>query len=101
MARMEDLERRAAGHKSERRKPSKLPPATPPSRPAPEDVAAKRAAEAEPRNAQLLVEMTDIPVPDDNRRCADCDRDLRPVGAGKLSSVIEFVRPHFRRRVFR
>jgi transposase len=101
MARIEDLERRAAGHKSEKRRPSKLPPATLPARPAPEEVAAKRAAEAELRNAQLLVELTDIAVPDDKRRCAACDRDLRPVGAGKLSSVIEFVRPHFRRRVFR
>jgi len=30
MARLEDLERRAAGHKSEKRKTSKLPPPTPP-----------------------------------------------------------------------
>lgn len=101
MARMEDLERRAAGHKSEKRKSSKLPPATSPTRPAPEATTAKRAAEAELRAAQLQVEVTDIPVPDDERRCSSCERELRPVGPGKLSSVIEYVRPHFRRRVFR
>lgn len=101
MARMEDLERRAAGHKSEKRKTSKLPPATPPIRPEPEATVAKRAAEAELRHAQLQVEVTDVPVPDPERRCPSCDRELRRVGAGKLSSVIEYVRPHFRRRVFR
>jgi transposase len=101
MARMEDLERRAAGHKSEKRKASKLPPATPPVRPAPEATAAKRTAEAELRHAQLQVEVTDVAVPAAERRCPSCERDLRRVGQGKLSSVIEFVRPHFRRRVFR
>ncbi|MGH7435462.1 MAG: IS66 family transposase [Polyangiaceae bacterium] len=101
VARMEDLERRAAGHKSEKRKASKLPPAMPPVRPEPQETAAKRAAEAELRRAQLHVEVTDLPVPDAERRCPSCERDLRRVGAGKLSSVIEFVRPHFRRRVFR
>jgi transposase len=101
MARLEELERRAAGHKSEKRKSSKLPPAAPPAKPSPEATAAKRTAEAELRNAHLDVEVTDLRVPDDVRRCPSCERSLRPVGEGKVSSVIEYVRPHFRKRIFR
>jgi transposase len=101
MARLEDLERRAAGHKSEKRKSSKLPPATPPGKPSPEATAAKRTAEAELRNAHLDVEVTHLRVPDDARRCPSCEGSLRPIGAGKASSVIEYVRPHFRKRIFR
>lgn len=101
MARLEDLERRAAGHKSEKRKASKLPAPTPPPKSDPAQTAAKRAAAAELRNARLEVELTHVAVPNEQRRCPACDSDkLRPVGTGKLSSVIEYVRPHFRRRVF-
>lgn len=101
MARVEDLERRAAGHKSERRKRSKLPPPTPPAKANPEDTAAKRAAAAELRNARLEVEVTSAPVPADQRCCPACaNKDLRRVGAGKLSSIIEYVRPHFRKRIY-
>ena len=47
MACIEDLERRAAGHESEKRKGSKLPSATPPAWRVPEAIAAERAADAE------------------------------------------------------
>jgi hypothetical protein len=63
---------------------------------------AKRTAAADLRNARLDVEVTDVPVPEAQRHCPSCkDKELRRVGAGKVSSVIEYVRPHFRRRVFR
>jgi transposase len=102
MARLEDLERRATGHKSEKRKTSKLPPATPHVKPDRDATTAKRTAAADLRNAGLEVEVTDVPVPEAHRRCPSCDdKELRRVGAGKVSSVIEYVRPHFRRRVFR
>ena len=102
LARVEELERRAAGHKSEKRKSSKLPPPTQPAKATPADTSARRAAAAELRNAKLEVELTPVPVPADQRHCPACaNKDLRAVGAGKLSSVIEYVRPHFRRRVYR
>jgi len=99
MARLEDLERRAAGHKSEKRKSSKLPPAMPVTSD-PATTSAKRAAAADLRDARLDVEVTHVAVADEHRRCPSCDKALRAVGKGKLSSVIEYVRPHFRKRVF-
>jgi len=99
IAKLELLERRV--HQSEKRKRSKLPPPTPPSKADSEDTLAKRAASAELRNARLDTELTPVRVPTDQRSCPACaSKDLRPVGTGKLSSIIEYVRPHFRRRVF-
>lgn len=100
MARLEELERRAKGHKSEKRKRSKLPAPVPAPAIEPAEAAAKRAALAELRDAKLDVELTQVRVPDGQRSCPSCSKALRPVGEGKLSSVIEYVRPHFRRRVF-
>jgi len=100
MARLEDLERRAAGHKSERRRSSKLPPAMPAAKADRATTTAKRAAAQELRDAHLDVEVTQISVPEEHRRCPSCDKGLRAVGEGKLSSIIEYVRPHFRKRVF-
>lgn len=101
IARLEDVERRLAGHKSEKRKRSKLPAPTPPTKPTAAETAAKRASIAELRDARLEVELTHVPVPPAQRSCPVCARrDLRAVGAGKLSSVVEYVRPHFRKRVY-
>jgi len=101
MTRVEELERRAAGHKSEKRKPSKLPPPVSPVKAEAAAVAAKRAATAALRNAKLETVITPVPVPEDKRACPACARkDLRGVGAGKVSTMIEYVRPHFRRRIF-
>ena len=101
MARLEDLERRARGHKSEKRKGSKLPPPIPPPKPTPAETKAKRSALAELRDARIDVELTPIPVPTAQRTCTACGNErMRAVGTGKLSTVIEYVRPHFRRRVF-
>jgi transposase len=101
MAKLEELERRVAGHKSERRKSSKLPPpvASPPA--TRDDVRAARAAAAQLRDAKLDVEVTPVRVPEPLRCCAACGGDpMRPVGTGKLSTVVEYVRPHFRKRVY-
>lgn len=101
IARLEELERRAAGHKSEKRKASKLPPPVPPAKPDASASAAKRAAAAALRNAKLETEITPVPVPADKRECPACaSAKLRPIGEGKTSSLIEYVRPHFRRRIF-
>lgn len=99
MAKLEELERRV--HKSEKRKRSKLPPPTPPSKAVATETMAKRAAANELRDAQLETELTAIPVPPSARSCPVCaSDDLRSVGTGKLSTIIEYVRPHFRRRIF-
>ncbi len=40
-----------------------------------------------------------LKVPDDERACPKCgSHDLRPVGAGKVSVVLDYVPGHFRRR---
>jgi transposase len=102
MTKLEALERRVAGHKSEKRKGAKLPPPIPPAPADPKETAAKRAAAAELRDAKLVVEITPVAVPAAERSCTSCgNAKLRRVGAGKVSSVIEYVRPHFRRRVYR
>jgi transposase len=99
MQKLEELERRI--HKSEKRKRSKLPPPTPAPKANPVETLSKRAAAAELRDARLETEFTAIEVPSDKRVCPACDsRELRPIGAGKPSTIIEYVRPHFRRRVF-
>lgn len=64
MARLEELERRAKGHKSEKRKRSKLPAPVPAPAIEPEETAAKRAALAELRDAKLDVELTQVRVSD-------------------------------------
>jgi transposase len=101
MAKLEDLERLVAGHRSEKRKASKLPPPAPATAPDPEVTAAKRAANTAARDAQLEVEITPVKVRDEQRTCSSCgNKQLRSVGAGKASTVYEYVRPHFRRRIF-
>lgn len=101
MAKLEELERRVAGHKSEKRKSPKLPPALPTVPADPAATVAKRAANVAARNAKLEVEITPVPVPDAQRTCSSCGNEkLRSVGAGKPSTIFEYVRPHFRRRIF-
>jgi len=101
LSRIEELERRAAGHKSEKRKSSKMPAPIAATKPDAATTSAKRAAISELRNAKLEVELTAVSVPVDQRTCPACaNTKLRSVGEGKLSSVIEYVRPHFRRRIY-
>ena len=92
------LEQLIFAKKSERRKSGKMPP---PVRVAsdPETAASKRAKNRATFDAQLETETIPIPVPEGP--CAKCgDHDLRVVGKGKPSSVIEYVQPYFRRRTY-
>ncbi len=101
MRKLEDLERRVAGHKSEKRRGSKLPPPIPPATPDKAETAAKRATLASLRASKLETEVTPIPVPQEDRACRACgSADLRPIGKGKPSTLIEYVPAYFRRRVF-
>lgn len=100
MARIEDLERKANGHKSEKRKSPKLPPPAPTPPADRSETAAKRAKNSAARDAQLEVVTTPVLVPDEQRTCSCGDPKLRSVGTGKASSVFEYVRPHFRRRIY-
>lgn len=101
MAKLEDLERLVGGHKSEKRKAAKLPPAAPSAPADPAVTAAKRAANTAARNAKLETEITPVRVPDAQRACTSCGNSkLRSVGNGKPSTVYEYVRPHFRRRIY-
>jgi transposase len=95
------LQRRVFGNKSERRKGSKLPPPIPTPAP-PEETAKKRASALELRNAKLETEVVPVPVPADKCKCPECgNTELRRVGAGKPSTVFEYVQPHFRKRIYR
>jgi transposase len=102
MAKLEALELRVAGHKSEKRKGSKLPPPAPAPKATAEETAAKRSALASLRASKLKTEITPVPVADEDRCCRACGgTELRRVGNGKASTVIEYVPSYFRRRVYR
>lgn len=100
-AKMEEMQRRLFGKKSERRKTSKLPPPLPAKSSAAE--AAKKRADAHAlRDTKLETEVVPIPVPADECTCPECGNPkLRRVGTGKPSTVYEYVQPHFRRRIYR
>jgi transposase len=94
------LERRFLEKKSEKRKGSKLPPPLPRT---PDPTAATKAREeTQAFRARLDTEIVAVPVPDGQRRCAECgEGKMRNVGSGKPSVVYEYVQPHFRKKVFR
>jgi len=99
-AKLAELERRVAGHKSERRKSGKLPPPLV-TKADPATTRDKRRQAAAQRDAQLVTEIVPVEVPKDACACPDCGRtDLRRVGNGKPSTVYEYVQPHFRKRVY-
>jgi transposase len=97
-AKMAAMERRILGPKSE-----KLPPMDREVRKQrPADPAATRATRrknAELRAARVVSEDVPHKVPEAERTCPKCDgTDLRPVGDGKVSSVLDYVPGYFRRR---
>jgi len=95
-----ELEKRLAGHKSERRK-SKLPPPIPAPKSTPADVAKKREAASTLRAAKVETEVVPTPVAPEECRCAKCgSTELRSIGEGKKSEVYEYVHAHFRRKIF-
>jgi transposase len=100
-AQLAALQRRLLGKSSERRKGQKLPPPLPPKTTAAE-TAKKRADALELRGAKLETEVVAVPVPADKCTCPECgNTELRRVGAGKPSTVFEYVQPHFRKRIYR
>lgn len=97
-AKMAAMERRILGPKSE-----KLPPIdreVRKQRPVdPATTAATRRKNAELRATRVISEDVPHKVPDANRTCPKCHRsNLRPVGAGKVSIVLDYVPGYFRRR---
>jgi transposase len=100
-AKLEHLAQVTRGHRSERRNRPKMPPAVK-VKAQPDDVAKKRAALAELRNAKLTVEETSIPVPSQACTCPECgNSELRPVGSGKPSIVYDYVPGYFRKHLYR
>lgn len=98
MQRVGQLEKHVVGPQSEKRKRSgKMPPLAPAA--AIEKPAGKRPAQ---RAMAVETEVVQVPVPVSARCCSSCGSDhLKPVGAGKSSTVYEYVAPHFRRRVYK
>lgn len=88
---MEEMQRRLFGKKSERLKTSKLPPPLPPKSTKAE-AAKKRADALALRDAKLETEVVPIPVPTDQCTCPDCGNPkIRRLGNGKPSTVYEYV----------
>ncbi len=98
VAKMAAMERRILGPKSE-----KLPPMdreVRKERPAdPAATQATRRKNAELRATRVVSEDVPHKVPDTERTCPKCNgSDLRPVGAGKVTVVLDYVPGYFRRR---
>lgn len=98
VAKMAAMERRLLGPKSE-----KLPPIDREVRKQrPADPAATRVTRrknAELRATRVVTEDVPHKVPAADRTCPKCDgTDLRPVGDGKISSILDYVPGYFRRR---
>ena len=99
-AKMEALERRLFGKRSE-----KMPPALPRKK-GPRS-ATDREASRDKRRAntkakeQLSTDTVPVPVPEAQRCCPHCaNRDLRPVGEGTTTCIYDYVQAHFRRRQY-
>lgn len=61
-----------------------------------------RRANAELRAKKLETEAVPVPVPEPARNCSVCgSSDLKALGAGKPSVIIEYVPGYFRRRIYR
>ena len=98
-SKLDELQRRVFGKKSERRKPTKLPPPVP-AKPTVEETARKRADARDLRDAKLETEIVPVPVPPEQCTCPDCGGDMRRVGKGKPSTVYTYVQPHFRKKIY-
>lgn len=95
MQRVAQLEKHVVGPQTEKRKrDGKMPPLAPAAKPPAKQPARRRAA--------LETEVVPVPVPEAARCCTSCGSgDLKAVGAGKSSTVYEYVAAHFRRRVYK
>ena len=98
-----EVKRLHYARKSERqRKKTKLPPPLPPDPVDPMTTAKTRAAARGRRRAAMPTETVDVSVPDGERTCPVCPGapPLPPIGETSCE-VIDFVRAHLRRRIFR
>lgn len=98
--RLAALERVLHGRKSEKRKAVKLPPPLPKEQTTRTEQQAKRDALAELRASQMETEVEKIPVASEARRCKCGSSELRELGDGKPSTLIEYVPGYFRRRIY-
>jgi len=97
---LEALKRLLHGKKSERRKPSKMPPPVVEPK-TPEQTAKTRTAAQQQRVANMETEITPVAVPPAQCKCPKCgSTDLKVVGKGKSSVVIAYVEAHFRKSVY-
>jgi transposase len=97
---LEAIEKRLLGKKSERLKSSKLPPPLPPKSD-PETTAQKRKDNATLRDTRIETETTQLVVPKAECSCPKCGAtELRRVGKGKSSTVFDYVQPFFRKRIY-
>jgi transposase len=97
-AELEGLKRRVYGRKSE-----KMPPMgreVRRGRKGDRSESLRKRRENALAKEKLVGEQVAVPVPEPERSCPQCQRrDLRPVGAGKTSTVYDYVPGYFRRRV--
>lgn len=99
---VEALQRRIFGKKSEKRKVPPVERQLRKEQPADPEATRKRRADLAAQKQTLLTEPVDHPVPEAARACPTCGPDtLKPVGAGKESVEYEYVAGFFRRRVHR
>jgi transposase len=99
-AKLEALERRLFGKKTEKMPPPVPAPKGPRSPEQKEQSQAKRKTNAAAKQ-QLPTDIIQVPVPEEQRHCPHCERsELRPVGVGTPAEIYDFVAPHFRRRQY-
>lgn len=102
-AQLDEVKRILFARKSEKRRAkTKLPPPLPPDPVDPTTTVATRAAARARRRAAMETEVVEVPVPDGARTCPVCPGSPALPAIGETTSeVIDFVRAHLRRRIFR
>jgi len=94
------LERRVLGPKSEKMPPMSGEVAK--ERPRDPEEAKRKRREALAAKASVETTTVDIPVPAEERQCPACgNQELKTVGEGTPSSIYDYVRGHFRKRLYR
>ncbi len=100
LSELQALKRQVHGKKSERSKSSKMPAPVVEAK-TPEQTTNTRAAARQQRLAAMQTVITPVAVPPARCICPKCgSTDLKVVGEGKTSVVIEHVAAHFRRHAF-
>lgn len=98
--RLAALERLVHGKKSEKRKATRLPPPLAKEAVPRAEERAKRDALAALRASRMKTEVEQVRVAEEERRCKCGSQELRAVGDGKPSTIIEYVPGYFRKRVY-